>query len=177
MMLYLDFDGPLHPDAVYIASSGQIELRAPGHRLFESMHLLETLLEPHPSIRIVLSTSWVFMKSFSFARRQLSAPLQSRVLGATFHSREDRDSFARMTRWQQIARDVARRRPHAWIALDDDDFEWPEEHRHRLVKADEWNGLQDETCRTRLADAIALAASSAARLGSSTSIDEGLPTI
>ncbi|MEH0166700.1 HAD domain-containing protein [Roseateles microcysteis] len=166
MLLYLDFDGPLHPDAVYITASGRIELRAPGHRLFESAYLLSELLEPHPSVRIVLSTSWVCMKSFSFARRQLSASLQNRVIGATFHSREDRLSFGRMTRWQQIARDVARRRPHAWIALDDDDLEWPDEQRHRLVKADEWLGLQDANCRTRLAEAIASAASAAAAWGS-----------
>lgn len=171
MVLYLDFDGPLHPDAVFITASGQVELRAPGHHLFESIHLLEALLDPHPSIRIVLSTSWVFMKSFSFARRKLSASVQSRVIGATFHSREDRINFARMTRWQQIARDVARRRPHAWVALDDDDLGWPEEQLHRLVKADEWLGLKDVGCRTRLADAFAAAAGSVAASGNSVPID------
>ncbi|MDM4768309.1 HAD domain-containing protein [Pelomonas sp. SE-A7] len=174
MILYLDFDGPLHPDAVYITASGQVELRAPGHRLFESMHLLEAVLEPHPSVRVVLSTSWVFMKSFSFARRQLSPSFQSRVVGATFHSREDRDSFSRMTRWQQIARDVARRRPHTWIALDDDDFEWPDEQRHHLVKADEWLGLQDANCRLRLAEALASGSSAVKASGEGAPSDGGL---
>lgn len=50
MIICLDFDGPLHLDAVDIAPSGKAELRVPGHLLFESMQLLEVLLAPHPTI-------------------------------------------------------------------------------------------------------------------------------
>ena len=59
-VLYLDFDGPLHPgDVWYEPASGQVRLRTPGHELFESLPVLEAAIAPYPSLAIVLSTSWV----------------------------------------------------------------------------------------------------------------------
>lgn len=56
MHLFLDFDGPMHPDAVYVMK-GKITLRAEGISLFEHAPVLVELLEPHPHVKIVLSTS------------------------------------------------------------------------------------------------------------------------
>lgn len=53
MILFLDFDGVLHPDAVYLRLNGEIELRAPG-ALFMWAPALVDALEAHPQIRIVL---------------------------------------------------------------------------------------------------------------------------
>lgn len=69
----------------------------------------------------MLSTSWVRVCSLSFAKKQLGAALQERVLGATSHSREMRkDAFAQKPRGVQIADDVLRRTPTTWLAIDDD---------------------------------------------------------
>ena len=83
-LLFLDFDGVLHPDAVYLTSRG-VELRAEGV-LFMWAPLLVGALAPHQDVQIVLSTSWARNLGFHRARSVLPAELQSRVIGATWHS-------------------------------------------------------------------------------------------
>lgn len=59
-LLYLDFDGVLHPEDVWRRPGwGVFVARPPGHRVFKNAALLEEVLAPYPEIRIVLSTSWV----------------------------------------------------------------------------------------------------------------------
>ena len=57
MILYLDFDGVLHPDEVYIVKD-KVVLRAEG-RLFMWADRLAEALADRPAVRVVLSTSWV----------------------------------------------------------------------------------------------------------------------
>jgi len=136
-VLYLDFDGVLHDDAVYWHPKRGIYMRTPGRTLFEWMPTLENLLIPYPDVSIVLATSWVRVRSFNFAKKQLSASLQSRVVGATFHHREMRkDEFAHTPRGVQILRDVRRREPQSWFAIDDDDLYWPSPYKGNLIKTD-----------------------------------------
>lgn len=134
-ILYLDFDGVLHAPNVaglsgiafgpdIIVSDGQ---------LFEHVGLLERALYPHPRVRLVLATSWVPVLGLEFAVSKLSVALQTRVVGATFDPAIHRAGFHSVARGYQILDDVERRRPSSWMALDDDDRDWPEEHRARLV--------------------------------------------
>jgi hypothetical protein len=59
-VLYLDFDGVLHPEDVWRRPGwGPYVASPPGHQLFEHADLLVELLAPYPDLRIVLSTSWV----------------------------------------------------------------------------------------------------------------------
>lgn len=145
-VLYLDFDGVLHPDDVYWYRNKGIVLQSPGHALFEHVDLLESLLEPYPELKIVLSTSWVRAEDFNFAKSRLSQSLQRRVIGATYHSAMKREYglsglsngalhgyFAQLTRYQQIQGDLKRRAPHVWLALDDDTKGWPAEEEDNLV--------------------------------------------
>lgn len=142
-VLYLDFDGVLHPDEVYrYVKAPHIRLNAPGHQLFEHAPLLEHLIEPYPALRIVLSTSWVRAFDFHRARKRLPAALKGRVVGATYHTRSELAyDFQHMNRYQQIAQDVLRRSPAQWIALDNDAKGWPEHARGRLVKTPDFEGL------------------------------------
>lgn len=43
MLLFLDFDGVLHPDAVFRRSDGRIELRADGELFMRTPRLVEAL--------------------------------------------------------------------------------------------------------------------------------------
>ncbi|MFC5431080.1 HAD domain-containing protein [Paraburkholderia denitrificans] len=85
-VLYLDFDGVLHPHNVYAKrDSGPFLVGYPGHELFEHCALLEEVLEPYPELRIVLSTSWVrHYRSVSHVARRLTHGLKARVVGGTF---------------------------------------------------------------------------------------------
>lgn len=155
-VLYLDFDGVLHPDAAYFSFKRGIELRAPGHTLFENIDILEQMLAPHPEVRIVLSTSWVYAKDFKFAKERLSPVLQKRVIGATFHRRHhDLYHFRTMSRGQQILADIQRRQPGAWLSIDDHCEDWPEQAGF-VVQCDGQLGLQCADTRRCFADALSI---------------------
>lgn len=141
-VLYLDFDGVLHDEEVYWSVRRGIYMKTPGRKLFEWMPILESLIAPHSDVRIVLSTSWVPMRSFNFAKGCLSQSLELRVVGSTFHKRYMRkDDFMCLPRGVQIGQDVSRRNPRYWLAIDDDDIEWPAWLRNNLVCTDGASGI------------------------------------
>ena len=145
LVLYLDFDGVLHHENCLWHPRRGAYLVAPSrYVLFQHVPLLEQLLAPHPSVRIVLSTSWVLRYGFSATAKRLSPALQNRVIGATFHSRHMRaDDFRNMPRGQQVTEDAMRRRPRDWLALDDNEEGWPPEHAQRHVHTHMYEGLSD----------------------------------
>lgn len=153
-VLYLDFDGVLHPDAVY-CHQGHFQLRAPGHSLFESAAILERLLSPYPKVRVVLSTSWVRILGLDVARAQLPAGLATRVVGSTWHHAFHQFEWLHMPRHEQIARHLASHNIHHWLAVDDDHQEWPDAMASRLVRVSSELGLQEETAQISLSDALA----------------------
>lgn len=144
-LLFLDYDGVLHPDAVYRTRRG-IELRAKG-RLFMWAPLLIEALADHQDVRIVLSTSWARNRAFQAARKALPVGLHHQVIGATWHSAMGRSStdciaWDRQTRYQQIAAYLSRRaEPVSWLAIDDDVQGWATTDRERLILTDPTYGL------------------------------------
>ena len=126
-VIFLDFDGVLHPGEVwYEHGMRQPRLRSPGHQLFESVPVLEAAIAPYPALRLVLSTSWVQTFGFERTREFLPEALRSRVIGATYDlDSPDAWRFSRMRRYDTIAADVVRRKPHRWLAVDDDALGWP----------------------------------------------------
>ena len=154
-VLYLDYDGVLHHENVLRHPRRGIYLGAPPEfRLFQHAVLLEALLAPHPTVRIVLSTSWVRVLGYSRTVKRLTPGLRERVIGATFHSRMNEHLFTLLPRGVQVLDDVQRRRPAGWVALDDDEVGWPEEHRHRLVLTDERLGLSGPGVAQRLEELL-----------------------
>ncbi|CAB3727984.1 hypothetical protein LMG22037_05329 [Paraburkholderia phenoliruptrix] len=152
-VLYLDYDGVLHPESVYLLHKrGPVLLDAPGHSLFENSQLLEEALEPYPELNIILSTAWVRRYRGSIVRvsRRLTPGLQTRVVGATYHSYMDAETFSAAPRGMQIWADVLRRRPVAWLALDDDWLHWPAWCRDDLVRTDPVLGISEPTVLAEL---------------------------
>lgn len=147
-ILYVDFDGVFHSDGVWVDKDGKITCDQ--GELFEYCQVLETALERYPDVKIVLSTTWVPVCSYSRARKRLTKGLQDRCIGATWHSdiKRNPDSKAiwdSLTRYGTIYKDVYRRQPKQFLAIDDDDFGWPEDEEHWLVKTDALVGLGDVT--------------------------------
>ncbi len=143
-VLFLDFDGVLHPDAVFMTKKGPT-LRAEGS-LFMWAELLIEALEEFPHVPIVLSTSWVRHMGFSRARSYLPTPLKTRVIGATWHSSMgkgwlDQNWWDRASRYEQICRYVDRAHLQAWVSVDDDSERWPQEALGHLVCCDGQLGL------------------------------------
>lgn len=144
MILFLDFDGVLHPDAVYLTRHG-VELRAEC-KLFMWAPILEKLLAECPQIKVVLSTSWARELGFSKAKKRLPESIKTRVIGATWHSGDaagwpDQIKWDALSRYEQIMRYCGRARVTDWLALDDDDRGWPDDQRHHLLYCDPNTGL------------------------------------
>ncbi len=141
LIFYLDFDGCLHGEDVRIVKQRPVifENNVISERpLFEHVPLLERLVMPHPELRIVLSTSWVRHLGFSYAKAQLTPALRARIVGATWNpSLADEpggaEYYDRLSRYQVICEDAARRKCDRWLALDDDIDCWPESQYHRVV--------------------------------------------
>jgi hypothetical protein len=150
-VLFLDFDGVLHPDAVYRTRYG-LELRAEGQLLMHAPILIE-ILSDFPQVQICLSTSWCRLLGYRRARAALPQVLQARTVSGTWHSRMPRaplHGFDLYTRYEQIRAAVSRAGLTRWIALDDDpDHSWPD-HDQRLVRCDPDLGLSAAVTQAEL---------------------------
>jgi hypothetical protein len=150
-VLYLDFDGVLHPEEVYQRrGSSPYVKHPPGHILFEYAELLTEILKPYPELTIVLSTSWARVFSFSRASKALPPALKHRCIGATWHREMDGYLFEATPRGHQVLDDVERRRPIAWLAIDDDSSGWGSALEKHVVVTDPVLGISEPTVMRRL---------------------------
>lgn len=154
-VLYLDFDGVLHPEDVWVRPKGRPYVRTPlGHQPFELASLLAELLEPYPNVRIVLSTSWVLRYGFGRTVKFLPPSLASRCVGATFHGEMNRNWFEQLTRGAQVLGDVRRRLPASWLALDDSNEGWGCLDDRSVVITDPIQGIAAPSVLPRLTRAL-----------------------
>ncbi len=155
MILYLDFDGVLHPDAVYPSKEGLV-LRAPGE-LFMHADILIEAIKVNSDIEIVLSTSWVSTLGYQTTLNYMPKALRERVLGATYYKQSSDyytdHPFDNMTRFEQIHEHVKANVISNWIAIDDlhsNTQDWPLEYWPHLVICDGNKGLGDEETQADL---------------------------
>jgi hypothetical protein len=155
LIIYLDFDGVLHADEAYRTPRG-IELRCAG-TLFEHAGILIDALAPYPDARIILSTSWVRELGFNRAKEYLPDDLARLVIGATYHTKIERDEeftsnmrWTTMTRYEQIYSHAVRHQIGHWFAIDDDHAEWPDVQSDQLVATNGKLGLNDFFAKQQL---------------------------
>jgi hypothetical protein len=165
MIIFLDFDGVLHPDSVFKLPKKPIELRAAG-ALMMYAPVLEAVfdeLDPDGKVGIVLSTSWVRCLGFSKTLKKMPSGLKNRVVGATWHSgmkkfdgrpySRSADPFNLLPRWQQINWYVKRHQIQHWIAIDDlhsNTEIWPDDLRDHLVLTEGAKGLGCQSVQAEL---------------------------
>jgi hypothetical protein len=148
-ILFLDFDGVLHPPEVHNTSDGP-ELLTHGKLFMHARHLEDTL-GYHPEVKIVLSTSWVCRMGNEATLSYMPAKLRARVVGTTWRETQQVgtysfDSQDRMTRFQQIWSYVYSHQIKNWLALDDlhsNTEQWPSEHKNHLILCNGKTGLGD----------------------------------
>lgn len=159
VVLYLDLDGVVQHEAVLYHPERGIYMSpilAPGHVLFEWIHHLESLLDEFPLVALVLSSSWCVHPGYSKTLKRLPVSLSRRFIGGTYHSRvHGRDpwsleDFRHTPRGMQVWADVQRRRPHQWLALDDDPVGWPDWAQENLIECHGAKGLSSEEVRCEL---------------------------
>lgn len=113
MILFLDFDGVLHPSPT--------DYRGP----FCHLDVLQDWLRAHPRVDVVISSSWRETYPFEDVLRELfSADLQSRVIGVT--PVLPASDLEECPRWTEIHQWLLRNDYHGiWIAVDDAVGEFP----------------------------------------------------
>ena len=154
MILFLDFDGVLHPDPCYDAA-----------RLFEHAPRLAGVLDAYPEVGVVLSTSWRTVRPEQELLDALPESLRTRVLGATPKFSECSGRAARLPYRRQaeclqwLENQGMTEIP--WWALDDRP-DWFVPYCEHLIECDSLTGF-DERLARRLASTLELARQRAAR--------------
>lgn len=158
MILFLDYDGVLHPSDVYIVDGKPVLEAGDDMKLFMHAPLLERILSVFPEAKIVLSTSWTNQFDFEFARDQLPEALRSRVVDSTWNEENERSKtfwHHCMTRYEQILGYVERHGITNWLAVDDNDRGWPDDQRDRLVHCeDNFYGISHPQVIGQLMDSL-----------------------
>ena len=131
-LLFLDFDGVLHPFGCWVDQH------------FSRLPVLEAWLRWRPGVDIVVTSTWRQQHTLEELRARFAADLQSRVIGATpVFKRDDwaqrgevetchYERHAEVLRWLAQSGEPARR----WAALDDQ----PELYKPRCVQLVLCNG-------------------------------------
>jgi len=157
VILFLDFDGVMHPSRAYMGQHGP-ELAGDGS-LFMWADLLATALAEHPGVQIVLSTSWVRRLPYMQVCGYLPPMLRRRVIGSTWHRIRTEADYSKglpfsywqtASRYQQVRRWVDLYRVTRWLAIDDHAEEWAEADRARLIHTNGETGLSDSAVLARL---------------------------
>jgi hypothetical protein len=104
-ILFLDFDGVLHPD---------------GAGLFSKLGLFEEYLSKMPEAEIVISSSWRETNSLEDLKANFSASLHGRIIGITPRLDDGYDSGGRQREIEAFLK-IARLNSSnsSWVALDD----------------------------------------------------------
>jgi hypothetical protein len=152
MILFLDFDGVLHPDNVRLAQYGYSEplvpeMLEPGFALFCWAETLASILDdedPHGRIKIVLSTSWV--NHFPDAAGYLPASVRERVIGEIKHGHLPRGAL--------VAHHAELNAMKRWVAIDDDCKDWPVDHLDRLIRCNGKLGLSAPDVQKQLREKL-----------------------
>jgi len=107
-ILFLDFDGVLHPSET---SPSANYLRSPDPSLFIWLPTLATVLAPFPEVHIVVSSDWRTCHDDDDLR-QILGPLGDRRIGIT-------ETYSETSRVEEILEAVKDRELERWLALDD----------------------------------------------------------
>lgn len=168
--LYLDFDGPLHPNAAHIDSNGP-HLRPPFeyHELFEHAPILDALIGETQDLQIIISSTWAMELGLQECIARLPSRVAERVTGSTWcaetlsqlgyntpdlSSSTLRSAWRRTSRYEQITAHAEVFGIDQWLALDDQDARWPDDERHRLVCCNEFDGLSRTLTRADFTRAL-----------------------
>jgi hypothetical protein len=117
--LFVDFDGTLHPGDALIDENGHITLDS-GSPLLEFAPLLVEMLEPYPTVEIVLTTSWLQKLPVDKVISYLPPELARRVVGTTRDIKPRLSDVLNGTERTYVISSYAYgRRLKNWLAIDD----------------------------------------------------------
>lgn len=110
MILFLDFDGVLHP-------------RAPGKALFSNLARLEAVLREFEFVEVVITSTWRENMSFEELQALFSPDIRPRVIGVTPVVEIEFPAGPHGTREEEIRLflEQGKYQERSWLALDDEE--------------------------------------------------------
>ncbi|CAB3741013.1 hypothetical protein LMG22037_06443 [Paraburkholderia phenoliruptrix] len=139
-VLFLDFDGVLHPVGEPALDEHCRLIENPG--LFIWRPIPEALLTPYPAVRIIVSSNWRRLFDDATLIRLLGR-LGNRFVGVV-------ESYG-ACRSEEILMDVRRRKIIHWLAIDDHpSVVRAQAEEHRFIAWDSARDLNDEVVRRTL---------------------------
>lgn len=157
MLLFLDFDGVLHPLFVVDAETGYSR-PYDGRMLLHAPLLADILCPWLPQLEIVISSTWGRKRDLDTLRALLPAELAEKVSDAVHHHLPAPDATNTITsRYAEIAWYLKHMRPDAgdrWFAIDDDGRGWPDALIEHLVWCDQ--DLGDSRSQHAVRNALSL---------------------
>lgn len=110
MILFLDFDGVLHP-------------RAPGQGLFSNLAKLEAVLREFEFVEVVITSTWREDMPFEQLRELFSPDIQPRIIGTTPIMEVEFPAGPHGSREEEIRLflEQGNHKSRPWIALDDEE--------------------------------------------------------
>lgn len=150
MLLFLDFDGVLHPQ--YSGTS------TPEDIVFCHLPSFENIMRDFPDVEIVLSTTWRHQFSVENLRSRFSHDIQPRIVGVTPLVQCEEGQYVHGQREQEILQWLleANRSDEDWVALDDTNWQFPI-HRDKVIACVSYIGFDDsaaESLRKRLISSL-----------------------
>lgn len=137
MILFLDFDGVLHPE--YEREP------MPSEQSFCHLLRLEAILREYPHVEIVITSMWRYEFSITDLRNRFAEDIRHRIIGVTALEEHQNARHLPARREGEIldwlmAND---RMGDPWIALDDATWQF-QKHKDKLVACVSYVGLNDE---------------------------------
>lgn len=152
MLIFLNFNGVLHPNAV-VLFAGKPIVQAPYESEFEVCEwgsILESMLieiDPNEQIKIVLTTNWAHQLGWEKAAEYLPDSLKKRVIGST---NGDLARYSIMNGFRLIEDFLNNHHCNVWLAIDDDSYGWSGELRQHLVMTEGALGLNTAKAQIEL---------------------------
>lgn len=148
-ILFLDFDGVLHPPEVYLRN-GEPWLDSEDLNLFCWAHLLEATLLIYPELKIVISSSWSKIFGIEVLKQKLPTSLAERVIDTTRLYQINKHARGLEILFYATDHNITN-----WIALDDDGFEWPASELDKFIRCNPDRGVSSPLIIKKLSEKLA----------------------
>lgn len=152
MILYLNFDGVLHPDRLVYVKGLTPSLVATGHSPFEHAGFLAEILEPYDDIELVLNTWWTFFVGVDLTLELLPLELASRVVDATLALSSRYDSLP--SRCKEAEKHIASKNKQQTLLLDNSNARYSWDLVPYMLLLDPTEGMASMAARRALARKI-----------------------
>ncbi|MBC8642743.1 hypothetical protein IAG25_38755 [Caballeronia sp. EK] len=152
MILYLNFDGVLHPDQVFYEEGCVPSLTAVGYSALEHAYILARILGDRRGVNIVLNTWWTFYIGVDACTELLPSSLARRVSGSVLKCASSYST--RPVRLHEAERHIVACRDQAYVVIDHSNAVYRRDVLGKLLLTNPQEGLSNHAAQRSLARRI-----------------------